>query len=69
MFWVIHLTETDGDIMMWSCKTMKDVDDYIDLTGLHKTEYAVIEGERIKNFGDYVNHKDMLKKRKIVNPK
>ena len=63
MFWVIHLTKTDGDIMLWACKTMKEVDSYVNTLGLHKTEYAVIKGERVKNFGAYVNHETMKERK------
>jgi len=51
MLWVIHITETDGEIMMWACKTMKDVETYVDLVGLDSVDYAIIKGERTKNFG------------------
>lgn len=52
MLWVIHLTEPDyQEMMLWACNTMKDVDDYVKLTGLEETDYAIIEGHRIKNFG------------------
>jgi hypothetical protein len=50
MFWVIHLTGTNGDIMMWACNDMDHVDAYVKLSSLHHTDYAVIKGERIKNF-------------------
>ena len=57
MFWVIHLEETDGDIMMWPCKTMQEVEDYAAMTKLHRTDYAIVHGEKIKDFGDYIPNK------------
>jgi len=53
MYWVIHLTETDGDVMLWPCKTLQDVHIYVKLQNLHSTDYAVIEGLKIKDFGNY----------------
>jgi hypothetical protein len=50
MFWVIYLTETDGEIMMWACNTMKEVDDHVKVIGLGETDYAIMKGIRVKNF-------------------
>jgi len=54
MYWVIHLTETDGDVMLWPCKTFTDIRAYVKLQNLHATDYAVIEGVKIKDFDNYV---------------
>ncbi len=59
-YWVIHLTETDGDIVLWPCRSGKDIDDYISLMELHREEYAIIKGELLKNFENIsFNHKKL----------
>ena len=57
MYWVIHLTETDGDVMLWPCKTLSDVRVYVQFQNLHATDYAVIEGLKIKDFDNYTFNK------------
>jgi len=57
MFWVIHLTETDGDVVLWPCETLTDVHVYVKLQNLHAVDYAVIEGLKIKDFDKYVFNK------------
>ena len=55
MLWVIHLSETDGQIILWPCKDMEEVEDYVQMCNLHRYDYAIIRGERLKRFGTYVN--------------
>lgn len=50
MFWVIHLTETDGDVALWPCESPEKVAWYVDHMKLHMNDYAVIEGNRLKDF-------------------
>ena len=57
MFWVIHLTETDGDVMLWPCKDMTEVKKYVQQAGLHILDYAVIEGLKLKDFNNYTFNK------------
>ena len=52
MYWIIYQTETDGEIMMWPCQTPEEVSEYATRWGLHITDYAVIKGEKLKDF-DY----------------
>jgi hypothetical protein len=56
MFWVIHLTETDGNIILWACLTMEDVEAYVKQTNLHALDYSIIEGVRIKDFNNTFNN-------------
>ena len=44
--------------MMWACKTMKEVDEHVTMMNLHRTDYAIIYGNRVKNFGAYVCEKE-----------
>jgi hypothetical protein len=57
MYWVIHLTETDEDVVLWPCKTLPDVHIYVKVEKLHSMDYAVIKGLKIKDFGKYVFNK------------
>ena len=50
MFWVIHLTETDGDVALWPCASREQLEWYIKEYNLHMNDYAVIEGDRLKDF-------------------
>lgn len=50
MLWIIHLTETDGDIMLWPCRDGDELRDYIKEYNLHSEDYAIIEGVRHKDF-------------------
>lgn len=64
MYWVIHLSETDGDVMIWPCKDGDEIDSYVSFMKLHRGDYAIIEGLRLKDFGQVsFNHKE-LKRRK-----
>jgi len=56
MYWVIHKDEA-GEIMLWPCKTLTDIRNYTQLADLHSTDYAVIEGLKIKDIGNYVFNK------------
>lgn len=50
MFWVIHLTETDGDVALWPCESPEKIKWYVNQMKLHNNDYAVIEGDRLKDF-------------------
>ena len=50
MLWVIHLTETDGDVVLWPCASREQLEWYINEYKLHMNDYAVIEGDRLKDF-------------------
>ena len=60
MYWVIHLNETDGDIVLWPCKDGPSVVSYLKLMGLHREDYAIIEGLKLKDFNNVsFNHKNL----------
>lgn len=50
MYWIIHLTETDGDIMLWPCKDGKEIENYLTKMKLNREDYAIIEGQKLKDF-------------------
>ena len=60
MYWVVHLTETDGDIMLWPCKDGAEVESYLNLMQLHREDYAIIEGLKLKDFNNVsFNHRQL----------
>ena len=54
MYWVIYLTETDGDVAIYPCVDEQAAKDHAKMLELHDTEYAVIKGTCEKNMGQYV---------------
>lgn len=49
-YWIIYLTETDGEIAIKSCQSGKDIDTFITLMRLCKEDYAIIKGVKLKSF-------------------
>jgi len=49
-YWIIYLTETDGEIEMWPCRSGKDINEFITLMKLHREDYSIIEGLKLKSF-------------------
>ena len=49
IYYVIHLTETDGDVKIKKCYSEEDVKYYVEGRQLHKEDYSIIHGgEMIK---------------------
>ena len=50
MLIVIHLTETDGEILMGCCNDQCQVEEYIAYHALPPEDYAVVKGSILKGF-------------------
>lgn len=63
MYWVIHLTKTDDNIMMWPCFDGEEINNYINTMRLHREDYAILEGTKLKSFDNVSFNHTRLKRR------